>query len=136
MEGTLRAFTFQARKYRDGNVQGSIELKNRHLGVRVHADLDCLRIEDDEAFLSGVLTQVNGIEENVIGDEVWFHVRDNGEGRGDAADRISLVIVEVMSAPSEFFTCDTPLIDILAAFPDLTDDLELMDIVGGNVQIR
>jgi len=136
MEGSLRTFTFQARQSRDGSVQGSMELKNRQLGVRAHADLDCLRIEGDEAFLSGVLTRVSGIDGSIVGDEVWFHVRDNGEGRGDPADRISLVIVEVMSAPSEFFTCETPLSDILAAFPDLADDLDLMDIIGGNVQVR
>ena len=117
-------------------MRGSMELKNRHLGVRAHADLDCLRIEGDEAFLSGTLSQVEGIDGSIVGDAVWFHIKDNGEGRGDPADRISLVIVEVLSTPSELFTCDTPLSDILAAFTEQADDLELMDIIGGNVQVR
>jgi hypothetical protein len=136
MEGALRTFSFQAREFKDGRVQGSLELKNRHIGVRAHAELDCLSIDGDEAILSGVLTQVSGIEGNFIGDEVWFRVRDNGEGRGDPADQISLVIVEVVSTPAEYFTCETPLHDIFAAFPELEDDLGLQDIIGGNVQVR
>ena len=136
MEGALRTFSFQAREFRNGRVQGSLVLKNRHLGVRARADIDCLRIDGDEAILSGVLTHVDGIEGNFIGDEVWSRVRDNGEGRGDPSDQISLVIVEVAATPPEFFTCETPLDDILDAFPELEDDLELQDIIGGNVQVK
>jgi hypothetical protein len=136
MEGALRTFSFQAREFRDGHVQGSLVLKNRHLGVRAGADIDCLRIDGDEAILSGVLTRVDGIEGNFIGDEIWFRVRDNGEGRGDPSDQISVVIVEVAATPPEFFTCETPLHDIFAAFPELEDDLGLQDIIGGNVQVR
>ena len=137
MDGALRTFSFQAREFKNGEVQGSLVLKNQHLGVRVRADINCRRIIDgDEAILSGELTQVDGVEENLIGKEIWFRVHDNGEGRGDRPDQISEVIVEDATAPSDFFTCETPLYDILAAFPDLEDGLELQDIIGGNVQVR
>ena len=34
MDGTLRTFSFHAREFRNGDVEGSFELKNRLLGVR------------------------------------------------------------------------------------------------------
>lgn len=124
MEGSLRTFSFNAREFKNGDeIRGSFELKNRQVGVRAHADLDCLRIEGNEAFLSGVLTQVNGVEGSFIGDEVWFHVKDNGEGRGDPPDQISLVIVDLDEPPS-VTSCDEQM-----------DELELQNIIGGNVQI-
>ncbi len=137
MDGTLRTFSFHTREFRNGDVEGSFELKNRLLGVRAHAAIDCLPIEGSEAFLSGVLTQVDGIEGPFVGDEIWFRIKDNGEGRGDPPDEISLVIVELPSQPSEIFTCDMTLADILDENPELTDeDLELQDIIGGNIQLR
>ena len=84
-----------------------------------------------------MLTQVDGIEGPFVGDEIWFRIKDNGEGRGDPPDEISLVIVELPSQPSEIFTCDMTLADILDENPELTDeDLELQDIIGGNIQLR
>ena len=69
MDGALRTFSFHARESKNGDVKGSFELKNRQVGVRVHAHLNCLRVNGNEAFISGVLTQVNGIAGNFIGDE-------------------------------------------------------------------
>ena len=137
MDGTLLTFSFHAREFHNGDVEGSFELKNRLLGVRAHAAIDCLPIEGSEALLSGVLTQVDGIEGPFVGDEIWYRIKDNGEGRGDPPDEISLVIVELPSQPSEIFTCDMTLADILDENPELTDeDLELQDIIGGNIQLR
>ena len=100
MEGALRTFSFQAREFRDGHVQGNLVLKNRHLGVRARADIDCLRIDGDEAILSGILTQLDGIEDNFIGDEVWFRVRDNGEGRGDPSCQSALKTFHLSASKS------------------------------------
>lgn len=141
MEGALRTFSFQAREFHDGHVQGSLVLKNRHLGVRVRADIDCLHIDGDEAILSGTLTQIDGIEEGgvLIGDVIWFYVRDKGEGRGDPADQISALIVEDVDDSSKIFDCETLLEDIPAMIsegPDMDNALDLQNIIGGNVQIR
>lgn len=136
MEGALRTFSFHAREFNSGHVEGSLELKNRQVGVRAHATLDCLRLQGNEAFVSGVLTQVDGVDGTFIGDEVWFHVRDNGEGRGDPPDQVTLMIVEVPSAPATFFDCETPLAEIFEAFPELAEGLELQDVIGGNVQVK
>ncbi len=80
--------------------------------------------------MSGVLTQVDGIEGTFIGDEVWFHVKDNGEGGGDP-DQISLVLVELVPIP-EAFTCEGPIEELP---PELQEDLQLQDVVSGNIQV-
>ena len=45
IDGALRTFSFHARKSADGDVHGGFELKTRHLGIRVHGEIDCLRLE-------------------------------------------------------------------------------------------
>jgi len=144
MDGALRTFSFHVKESKDGDVKGSFELKNRQVGVRVHAHLNCLRVNGNEAFISGVLTQVDGIAGNFIGDEVWFHVKDNGEGRGDPPDQISLAMVELSLVPPDPFQCQKTLDEILDGIGGLSDeekeaikeDLQLQDIIGGNVQLR
>ena len=81
--------------------------------MRAHANLNCLRVDGNEAFITGVLTQVDGVEGNFIGDEVWFHVKDNGEGRGDPPDQISLAMVELSLVPPDPFQCQKTLDEIL-----------------------
>lgn len=144
MDGALRTFSFHARESKGGDVHGNFELKNRQLGVRAHAHLDCLRVDGDEAFISGVLTQVDGVEGSFIGDEVWFHVKDNGEGRGDPPDQISIVLVELPPVTPDPFECQTPLDEILDGIEELSEaekeaikeSLQLQDIIGGNVQLK
>lgn len=96
--GSLRTFSFHARELNNGNVTGSLVLKNREMCIRVKAAIDCLDINGNEATMSGIVTQQNGIDD-LLGEEVWFRVQDNGEGRINSADKITLLIVELHEAP-------------------------------------
>ena len=86
-------------------------------------------------FAEQVIQARFGIEGNFIGDEVWFHVKDNGKGRGDPPDQISIVLVEIVPEPSA--TCDDSIEDLLIKFPELEEeDLALQFIVGGSISVR
>lgn len=122
-DGELRTFSFHARTLKNGMIRGSLVVKNRELGIRVKAKIDCLDINGNQATMSGVITQVNGDDPSLIGDEIWFRVEDNGEGHRNTGDRITLVIVELEDPPD----------------PDVcTEDLglELLNIVAGNIQVK
>ena len=82
--GELRTFSFHAREFKDGYVEGSFELKNRKQGVRIHAEIDCLVIDDypdhSIATMSGVITHASGNDAVIFpGEFVWFRVEDMGE---------------------------------------------------------
>jgi hypothetical protein len=93
LEGDLRTFSFHARVLKSGRVIGSLVVKNRKLGIRAKAIINCLDINGNQATMSGVITQVRGADQSFIGDEVWFRVEDNGEGFKNTGDRITLVLV-------------------------------------------
>ncbi|HSG31425.1 MAG TPA: hypothetical protein VLB82_07760 [Thermodesulfobacteriota bacterium] len=123
-EGDLRTFSFHARELKNSKVIGSLVLKNRSVGVRVKAKLDCLEINGNQATMSGIITQIMGEGlDSLLGDEVWFRVEDNGEGFRNTGDRMTLLIVEVDEPPD----------------PDeCTEDLGLglMNIRAGNIQVN
>lgn len=123
-EGDLRTFSFHAKELKNDKVVGSLVLKNRNLGVRVKAKIDCLFIENgNQATMSGVLTQVRGADQNLLGDEIWFRVQDNGEGFRNTGDRITLLLVEEDNPP-----------DPDECTIDLGEDLQ--NIGAGNIQVK
>ena len=119
----LRTFSFHAREFKDESVEGSFELKNRQQGVRLHAEIDCLLIEGNQATMSGEITQVRGTVEVIPGDFVWFRVEDNGEGSVNSPDRITLVLVE-LDPDEPPITCNDDF------------DIDLQDIIAGNIQVK
>ncbi len=125
----LRTFSFHAREFKDGSVEGSFELKNREQGVRIHAEIDCLLIDDIDdhiATMSGVITQVRGDDVIMLNDIVWFRVKDNGEGSVNYPDEITLVLVEINPEPELEILCDgTPAINN-----------PLKEIIAGNIQVK
>ena len=70
LEGDLRTFSFHARELNNGMVKGSLVLKNRELGIRAKAIINCLDIDDNQATMSGVITQINGDDSSLIGTQV------------------------------------------------------------------
>ena len=122
-EGKLRTFTFHARELNNGRVVGSLVLKNRGLGARAKAKIDCLDINGNQATMSGVITQVRGADQSLIGDEVWFRVEDNGEGFRNTTDRITLVLVEE-DTPPDPDECTVNL------------GLDLQNIRAGDIQVN
>jgi hypothetical protein len=111
-------FSLVANQYADGSVSG--EYSDRFAnGDGFHADVDCLVVSGNDAWISGVITQgrVDGID--LAGLEVLTRVRDNGTSANDPPDQISFSFIDV-------------------ELPDCTEqpDLPLLDAPQGQVTIR
>jgi len=71
-----------------------------------------------------------------VGVTIWFHIKDNGEGRGDPADQMTLLYL-FLEPIIEMITCETPLENVIDEIEAQGDDPpELMDIMGGNIQVK
>ena len=89
--------------------------------TRTHAEIDCLRIVGNVAWLSGPVRRytINGEDQNVVGLQLFYKVQDNGEGNGSPPD----------AAP--------PLLNNGSAGPLCTfSDFPLFQSVEGNSQVR
>ena len=118
-DGTFRSFSFSARKYADGTVDGELQLNSRGFDVFVHIKIDCLRVVGNDAFMSGTITNSN----NPLfeGRSVIFNVEDNGEGANSLPDRISLVGI----APAGVqINCNSNIV------------LQTVPIEEGNIQVK
>jgi len=90
-DGTLRSFSFAAQKRADGTVTGQLQLNSRSFDVFVHIEIDCLRVEDDTAYMSGRVTFSSNLAEGVPGELNRWAVRDNGERSGAQLDTYSTI---------------------------------------------
>lgn len=87
-------FAFHATVDTDGNVSGSWQSFASGQDVETHGTIDCLTfIDDNTVVLTGTITKVKkndgqwpGAE---IGNQIWFKVRDNGEGSKSSPDQFS-----------------------------------------------
>lgn len=88
---TLRAETYAFAAFVDGNglVSGQIEIHLSDPAVAFHADATCLVVENNSAWVGGVITYSSDSESLPSGTQFWVRVQDNGEGHD--ADRISFV---------------------------------------------
>jgi hypothetical protein len=77
-------FSIQANMFADGSVKGQY-VDRFATGNGFHADIDCLYVEGNIAWVSGVLTQPAG----AAGLPVAAMVEDNGTSKNDPPDRIS-----------------------------------------------
>jgi hypothetical protein len=111
-----RTFAFTARENAAGDVKGQMQLINRAQGVKIHAELDCLRLSGNTATAAGTVTSSNS-PAWPVGARMIFTVEDNGEGANAPVDRISLVYqgnynCQLVSAPID------------------------REVEGGNIQVR
>ncbi len=68
-----------------------------------------------------------------MGATIWFHVKDNGEGRGDPPDQMTLLYLFL----EPIIDCETPLDDVMKEIEVQGDGPPvLMDIMGGNIQVK
>ena len=121
--GEQRTFTFTDRLYSDGTAKGELQLNNRAQGRKFHMTLDCLVVSGNKAWASGI------VDRSTIPSDVgtmWdVEVVDNGAGKNDPPDRISLVsIFSPVTLP-----CTNPAVQ--AILDTLTFPIE-----GGNVSVR
>ena len=117
----LRTFSFTARKYNDGSVDGMAELHNRAGESIFRIAINCLYVLGDNvsARMSGYI--VGGNRPDLIGSPGIFEVYDDGEGVR-AQDMITLFAYDPGGT--------TPL--------DCAEDtgLSYFPIESGNVQVR
>jgi hypothetical protein len=111
-------FSLVANQYADGSVSGQYSDRFAN-GNGFHADVDCLVVSGNDAWISGVITQgrFDGID--LAGLEVLTRVRDNGTSANDPPDQISFSFIDTV-------------------LPDCTEqpDLPLLDTPQGQVTIR
>ena len=111
--GCDASFSLQAKMYADGSVTGQFVDKfgNAFGGGRIHAVIDCLYVDGNEAWVSGVITQ-NSYPFSSY-QTVAARVKDNGTTANDPPDQISLSWFIPGQPP---FNCtdhpDVPLYDV------------------------
>ncbi|MFQ5798343.1 MAG: hypothetical protein ACE5H0_06575 [Bacteroidota bacterium] len=124
--GVFRKFTFHARKYADGTVNGNWKLNLRdpgdHSKDKFHGKITCFTIIGNEAWIGGFESGVGPLN------EVAWRVVDNGEGKNAAPDRMS---DQYFGQPAGFAAkyCDTAPDTVPPGPP-------LKDIDAGNIKIR
>ena len=133
---TKRKFSFTAREHADGTFSGQFQLnimglvgffgsENPAITRFLHAEVLCLSVEGNEAWIGGVIRS-SSIPGN-IGKETGFRVRDNGQGKSAPPDEISGTTF--------------PLPDLFppghaAAWCEDQPLRGLLEVVQGNLQVR
>ncbi|MGD2153694.1 MAG: hypothetical protein PVG79_10550 [Gemmatimonadales bacterium] len=132
--GELQNVSFHAREMEDGSVSGSFESKSRAHTIEVHAKLDCLVVDGNEAILGGVFTQVRAGPDMpwkiCVGDRLWFKVRDNGEGAGADPDEFTDWYWEGCGVATATQCGEYPFEEWPGWIPGF------IPIEGGNVQVK
>jgi hypothetical protein len=84
----FRNFALSAMTSSAGTVSGQAQLENRSSGFIGHIQIDCLNVLGSVAVMSGEYTYSNFPDS--VGSDVFFAVRDNGEGPNFPPDQITL----------------------------------------------
>jgi hypothetical protein len=110
-------------EYADGSVSGQL-IDRFWGGWGFHATIDCLYVDGNEAWVSGVITSgfFGGVDR--IGEPVSARVRDNGTSANDPADQFSFSHVGADGGNHPHGTCDQHI------------DYDLYDAPQGQVQVR
>lgn len=80
--------SFTAQIDADGNVKGQMQVQERPWWDAYHVDVNYLEVNGNEAVIGGEVTKAPN-QPGIVGQEVYVHVVDNGEGN-DAVDQISI----------------------------------------------
>jgi hypothetical protein len=93
-------FSLSAREYADGSVSGQYtdRFSQAFGGGGFHAVIDCLSVDGNEAWVSGVITRGtfplgDGEVLDITGFPVAARVQDNGTSANDPPDLISLSVI-------------------------------------------
>ena len=104
----------------DGTVRGHIQ-DTWAGGVSIHAEVTCLYVDGNDAWISGLITKVTpaAFFDDLSGVPVSIRVRDNGKFQDDPPDQASFMFFN-----EEAIDCyDRP-------------EYELFDLVNGQAQIK
>ncbi len=116
-------YSFQAKLYADGSVAG--QFSDRFAtGDGIHGVIDCLLVEGNQAWLSGVITQGIWEGESLVGQPFSTRVVDNGRSAKDPADQIAFTNI----GEGWFVPC--------TAKPGDEQQHELYDVPQGQVTVK
>lgn len=121
-DGDLRTFAFVANKDSSGVTVGELQLNNRALDSKTHAQIDCLVVDGNVATMSGFVERNTAAAPFPEGTPILVQVVDHGEGAGAPTDQISLMFL-FPGGPG--FPCTTPNLV-----------LPLNEIEQGNIQVH
>ena len=104
----------------DGTVRGHIQ-DTWAGGISIHADVTCLYVDGNDAWISGVITKVTpaAFFDDFSGVPVSIRVRDNGKFQDDPPDQASFIFLFEDAVPCD----ETPL-------------YQLWDLNNGQAQIK
>jgi len=126
--GKMRVFTFNARSYSDGSVDGHFNLNRTDVGVHYSGSITCISIEGNKASFVGIIENSNnpGIP---VGNYQFFAIADNGQGKNAPPDQITLSFYGLTPEDVEFFC---------GGFydPDTDPDLDWYNVESGNIVIH
>ncbi|MFC2094015.1 hypothetical protein ACFLSH_00160 [Bacteroidota bacterium] len=135
--GNLRVFTFNARSFADGSVDGHFNLNRTNSGVHISGSITCFNINGNEAYFGGIIENSNSSNPNFgPGASSWFAVMDNGQGNNSDPDQISLSL----NSNDPFY--DQTFLEQFCADPSTVAPLDnpisygWNDVESGNIKIH
>lgn len=90
--GCDKNFSLMAMEFRNGKVVGQYTDRLAG-GGGFHAVIDCLSVDGNDAWVSGIITHGSIGDLDLAGMPVGTRVRDNGKSRKDPADEISFSFI-------------------------------------------
>jgi hypothetical protein len=119
---------FNAKRHADGRSTGQWEYHFRAAGFSMHGKVTCLSIAGREAWVGGLITKVlspDPADQELVGVEMWWRSRDNGQGAGAPPDSTTGLGFAFPGVPitAESWCRDQPIA------------LVLREVVAGNIRI-
>ena len=119
-QGANRSLNLRVIGHADGTASGHGILENDALGLRARLTMQKLTVIGNNAYIWAVVTDSNWPD--AVGFGLVFRIQDNGEGRG-TPDAISL---------AQFVPADA----LEQYTPEFMDQLPLLEVQTGNIQVR
>ena len=118
-------FTFNVKLFADGSVHGRFnytQVRDGGTPLTVKGSLTCAVIVDGQAWVGGVIEASS--RESLVGLDMWFQVRDNGEPGSDGTPDMSSTIGAGPPGTGQQYCDAAPVV----LFPFLISE--------GNIQVR
>lgn len=124
--GEQRTFAFSAVEHADGSASGQFEIVIHAIDRYIQANVTCVTVRNDTAWVGGVVTKTNH-PAVIVGRVSYFWTVDGGEG-ADAVDKVSTARINDAVGEDARFCSITPD----EAFSRLPGNV----VLRGNVQVH
>jgi hypothetical protein len=99
-DGAIRTVAFTAIQVNEtGDAKGQLMVLNRKQEVELHCSILYLKVDGNQAWVGGVITQSSDPVFRPVGWEFVLRVLDNGEGANKAVDRSSYITFDYHGKP-------------------------------------